>query len=137
HFGGESGLQGKTIAFWGLAFKPRTDDIRKAPALTLVRKSLGYGVTCRGYDPVAAANVTKEMGDTIEIFDDLYECAKGADALVISTDWAEFKSPDFEKLAKVMNAKVIFDGRNLYRRQQLDDLGFYYYSVGRSPVKPA
>ncbi len=136
HFGGESGLQGKTIAFWGLAFKPRTDDIRKAPALTLVRKALGYGVTCRGYDPVAAENVTKEMGDTIQIHDDLYECAKGADALVISTDWAEFKSPDFEKLAKVMKGKVIFDGRNLYRRQHLDDLGFHYYSVGRSPVKP-
>ncbi|MEM9374244.1 MAG: UDP-glucose/GDP-mannose dehydrogenase family protein [Planctomycetota bacterium] len=137
HFGGESGLQGRTIAFWGLAFKPRTDDIRKAPALTLVRKALGYGAACRGFDPVAAENVSAEMGNTISLFDDMYECARGADALVISTDWAEFKSPDFEKLASVMNSKVIFDGRNLYRRQQLGEIGFHYYSVGRAPVVPA
>lgn len=137
HFGGESGLQGKKIAFWGLAFKPRTDDIRKAPALTLVRKALGYGASCTGFDPVAAENVAKEMGDTITLIDDMYECARDADALVISTDWAEFKSPNFEKLAEVMKGKVIFDGRNLYRRQHLDELGFHYYSVGRAPVKPA
>ncbi len=137
HFGGEMGLQGKKLAFWGLAFKPRTDDIRKAPALTLVRKALGYGVACSGFDPVAAENVGMEMGDTITLHDDMYECARGADALVISTDWAEFKSPDFDKLASVMNAKVIFDGRNLYRRQHLGDMGFHYYSVGRAPVVPS
>ncbi|MFK7884572.1 MAG: UDP-glucose/GDP-mannose dehydrogenase family protein [Phycisphaerales bacterium] len=137
HYGGEMGLQGKKIAFWGLAFKPRTDDIRKAPALTLVRKALGYGVTCTGFDPVAAENVGKEMGDTITLHDDMYECARDADALVISTDWAEFKSPDFERLASSMKAKVIFDGRNLYRRQHLGEMGFHYYSVGRSPVVPS
>ncbi|MFG0245982.1 MAG: UDP-glucose dehydrogenase family protein [Phycisphaerales bacterium JB052] len=136
HFGGESGLQGKKLAFWGLAFKPRTDDIRKAPALTLVRKALGYGANCMGFDPVAAENVAKEMGDTITLSDDMYECARDCDALVISTDWAEFKSPNFQKLAEVMKGKVIFDGRNLYRRQHLDELGFHYYSVGRAPVKP-
>lgn len=136
HFGGEMGLQGKKIGFWGLAFKPRTDDIRKAPALTLVRKALGYGVTCSGYDPVAAENVSMEMGDTIAIHDDMYECARDCDAIVISTDWPEFKSPDFEKLASVMKGKVIFDGRNLYRRQHLGDLGFHYYSVGRLPITP-
>ena len=76
------------------------------------------------------------MGDTIKIMDDMYECCKDADALVISTDWAEFKSPNFEKLASVMKGKVIFDGRNLYRRQHLGELGFHYYSVGRAPVKP-
>ncbi len=137
HFGGESGLQGKKIAFWGLAFKPRTDDIRKAPALTLVRKALGYGAECTGFDPVAAENVANEMGNTLSLIDDMYECARDADALVISTDWAEFKSPNFEKLAEVMKGKVIFDGRNLYRRQHLDEIGFHYYSVGRAPVKPA
>lgn len=136
HFGGESGLQGKRLAFWGLAFKPRTDDIRKAPALTLIRKALGYGATCVGFDPVAADNVRKEMGDTVKMYDDMYECVKGCDALVISTDWAEFKSPDFQRIVSLMNEKVIFDGRNLYRRQQLGVKGFYYYSVGRAPVKP-
>ncbi|MEO1512982.1 MAG: UDP binding domain-containing protein, partial [Planctomycetota bacterium] len=137
HFGGETGLHGKTFAFWGLAFKPNTDDIREAPALTLIRKAVGCGVTARGYDPVAASNVQKELGSTVEIVDDIYDCAAGADALVISTDWAEFKSPDFAKLAEVMNGRVIFDGRNLYRRQHFAELGFNYYSVGREPVLPA
>ena len=136
HFGGEQGLPGKTFAFWGLAFKPRTDDIREAPALTIARKALGYGVKCRGFDPVAMENVSKEA-PTIELFEDMYETANGADALVISTDWDEFKSPDFDKLAEVMNGKVIFDGRNLYRRQHLGQLGFHYYSVGREAVTPS
>lgn len=136
HFGGESGITGKTLAFWGLAFKPQTDDIREAPALTLARKALGYGCAVRGFDPVAMENVSKEA-PTIELFDDLYETARGADALVISTDWDEFKSPDFSRLADVMTGKVIFDGRNLYRRQHLGELGFHYYSVGREPVRPA
>ncbi len=136
HFGGEQGIAGKTFAFWGLAFKPRTDDIREAPALTIARKALGYGVSCRGFDPVAMENVKKEA-PTIDLFEDMYEAAKGADALVISTDWDEFKSPDFDKLASIMRGKVIFDGRNLYRRQQLGQLGFHYYSVGRAPVTPA
>jgi len=136
HFGGEAGLQGKRLAFWGLAFKPRTDDIRKAPALTLIRKALGYGAVCQGFDPVAADNVRKEMGDTLSLCDDMYQCARDCDALIISTDWPEFKSPDFEKLGQVMKSKVIFDGRNLYRRQHLGEIGFHYYSVGRSPVKP-
>ena len=137
HFGSETALQGKKLAFWGLAFKPRTDDIRKAPALTLIRKALGYGATCHGFDLVAMENVAKEMGDTVKLFDDMYECAEGCDALVISTDWPEFKSPDFDKLGEVMGAKVIFDGRNLYRRQHLGEQGFHYYSVGRAPVTPA
>ncbi len=136
HFGGEQGIAGKTFAFWGLAFKPRTDDIREAPALTIARKALGYGVSCRGFDPVAMENVKKEA-PTIDLFEDMYEAAQGADALVISTDWDEFKSPDFDKLASIMRGKVIFDGRNLYRRQQLGQLGFHYYSVGRAPVTPA
>jgi UDPglucose 6-dehydrogenase len=136
HFGGEQGLAGRTLAFWGLAFKPRTDDIREAPALTLARKALGYGCTVRGFDPVAMENVAK-AAPTIQLVTDMYDCAKGADALVISTDWDEFKSPDFKRLGEAMKGKVIFDGRNLYRRQHLDELGFTYYSVGRAPVKPA
>ena len=135
HFGGEQGLTSKTLAFWGLAFKPKTDDIRQAPALTIARMALGYGCTVRGFDPVAMENVAREA-PTIDLFDDMYEAATGADALVICTDWDEFKSPDFSRLASVMNARVIFDGRNLYRRQQAKDLGFTYYSVGRAPVRP-
>jgi UDPglucose 6-dehydrogenase len=136
HFGGEQGLTSKTLAFWGLAFKPKTDDIRQAPALTIARKALGYGCTVRGFDPVAMENVAKEA-PTIDLFDDMYQAAAGADALVICTDWDEFKSPDFARLANIMNDKVIFDGRNLYRRQQARELGFTYHSVGRAPVIPA
>ncbi|MEM1331237.1 MAG: UDP-glucose/GDP-mannose dehydrogenase family protein [Planctomycetota bacterium] len=128
------GLTGKTIAFWGLAFKPRTDDIREAPALSLVRKALGYSVTCRGFDPVAAENASREIGPGLEIKGDMYEAARGADALVISTDWDDFKSPDFDRLREVMKGRTIFDGRNLYRRQHFEDLGFNYVSVGRPPV---
>jgi UDPglucose 6-dehydrogenase len=135
HFGGEKGLTGKTLAFWGLAFKPRTDDIRESPALTLARKALGYGCTVRGFDPVAMENVSREA-PTIELIEDMYECAKGADALVISTDWDEFKSPDFARLGEAMAGKAIFDGRNLYRRQHLGEMGWHYYSVGRAPVTP-
>ncbi len=136
HYGGDAGLRGRTLAFWGLAFKPRTDDIRKAPALTLIRQALGHGAICRAFDPVAMDNVRKEMGDTVTLTKDMYDCVKGADALVICTDWAEFKSPDFGRLGELMKAKVIFDGRNLYRRQHLDEMGFHYYSVGRAPVTP-
>jgi len=137
HFGGEGALQDITLAFWGLAFKPRTDDIREAPALTLARKAVGYGARCKGFDPVAAENVRKECGSTIQLFDDMYACAEGADALVIATDWDDFKSPDFQRLGGTMRSRVIFDGRNLYRRQQLGQMGWHYYSVGREPVLPA
>ena len=99
---GRGGLTGKVVAFWGLAFKPRTDDIREAPALTLIRKCLGYGVECRGFDPVAADNAAREIGPVLAISQDMYECARGADALIISTDWDEFKSPDLDRLATLM-----------------------------------
>ncbi len=136
HFNGKAGgLQGKTLAFWGIAFKPRTDDIREAPALTLIRKAAGYGVKVRAFDPVAGENGRKELGPAADVVPDMYEAAKGADALVVCTDWDEFKSPDFTRLGAAMKQRVIFDGRNLYRPQQLRQLGFSYYSVGRAPVK--
>jgi UDPglucose 6-dehydrogenase len=137
HFRPQGGLSGKTLAFWGLAFKPRTDDIREAPALTLIRKSLGYGAVVRGYDPVAGDNSRAELGRGPEICADMYDAASGADALVVCTDWDEFKSPDFDRVSKLMRQKVIFDGRNLFRRQHMGQLGFHYYSVGRAPVHPA
>ncbi|MCC6677507.1 MAG: UDP-glucose/GDP-mannose dehydrogenase family protein [Phycisphaerales bacterium] len=133
--GGPAGLQGKQLAFWGIAFKPRTDDIREAPALTLIRKAAGYGAVCVAFDPVAGENARAELGPAATVVDDMYEAAKGADALVISTDWDEFKSPDFAKLAGLMKGKTIFDGRNLYRLSQMRELGWAYYSVGRAPVR--
>jgi UDPglucose 6-dehydrogenase len=133
--GGVAGLQGKKIAFWGIAFKPKTDDIREAPALTLIRKANGYGATCVGYDPVANDNAKEELGPTASIVDTMYDAVKDADAIVISTDWDEFKSPDFDKLKKLMRKPVIFDGRNLYRLADMQKQGFTYYSVGRAAVK--
>ncbi len=137
HFKRDGGVQGRTLAFWGIAFKPRTDDIREAPALTLMRKALGFGARVRAFDPVANENARAEIGPAAgaTICDDMYECLNGADALVICTDWDEFKSPDFERMAKAMNRRAIFDGRNLYRQAQMAQLGFAYYSVGRAAVR--
>jgi len=131
---GGGGLKGKTIAFWGLAFKPQTDDIREAPALTIMELAREAGAICRGFDPVAAENVKRENPGRYEIVDSLYETVKGADALVISTDWDEFKTPDFTKMKSLMKSPVIFDGRNLYKREQIERAGFTYHSVGRAPV---
>jgi UDPglucose 6-dehydrogenase len=137
HFNGKNGgLQGRTLAFWGIAFKPRTDDIREAPSLTLMRKAMGYGVTVRAFDPVANENARKELGSGPVIVDDMYEAAGGADALVVCTDWDEFKSPDLARLGEAMKQRVIFDGRNLYRRAPMRQHGFTYYSIGRAPAKP-
>ena len=137
HFEPEGGLAGKTLAFWGLAFKPHTDDIREAPALSIMARAADAGARCRGFDPVAAENVERENPGRYEISDGMYETIRGADALVISTDWDEFKNPDFEKMKSLMSAPVVFDGRNLYRRSQMERLGFVYHSVGRAPVLAA
>ncbi|MEM8836393.1 MAG: UDP-glucose/GDP-mannose dehydrogenase family protein [Planctomycetota bacterium] len=134
HFAGEGGLAGKTIAFWGMAFKPRTDDIREAPAVDLMKWAKAQGATCRGFDPVASDNVERENPGAFAIVDDMYETLQGCDALVISTDWDEFKQPDFDRMKIALNSPVIFDGRNLYKRPQMAELGFTYYSVGRAPV---
>lgn len=131
HFGTE--LRGRTLAFWGVAFKPRTDDIREAPSLTLMQLALDAGVTVRAYDPVALENLAHEMPKVTAV-DDMYEVLEGADALVICTEWNEFRSPDFDRLGKRLRGRVVFDGRNLYRRAQMEQLGFVYYSVGRAPV---
>jgi UDPglucose 6-dehydrogenase len=136
HFGND--LKGKRIAFWGIAFKPRTDDIREAPALTLIRKAVAAGATCTAFDPVAGANAREDLADlgsSVHIVDDRKSALESADCLVISTDWDEFKSPDFTEIRSMLKRPVIFDGRNLYRRQQMAEQGFTYYSVGRSPVK--
>ena len=136
-FANDGGLSGKTIAFWGMAFKPHTDDIREAPAIALMRWAKDAGARVRGFDPVAADNVEKENPGVFEISDGQYETVRGADALVISTDWDEFKTPDFDKLKTLLKSPVIFDGRNLYKTSQMERLGFVYHSVGRATVRPA
>ncbi|MGP1310010.1 MAG: UDP-glucose dehydrogenase family protein [Phycisphaerales bacterium] len=134
HFAEKGGLKGKTVAFWGIAFKPETDDIREAPALTLMQNVLDAGGNVVAYDPVAMDNCRKEKGDTVNLVEHMEDAIRGADALVISTDWDAFKSPDFETVKELMREPVIFDGRNLYRREAMKAAGFSYYSVGRPPV---
>jgi UDPglucose 6-dehydrogenase len=133
HFG--PGLQGKTLAFWGVAFKPETDDIREAPSLTLIESAIEAGAKVRAFDPVALPNLRREItSPSVKTFDDMYEALKGADALIICTEWSDFRQPDFEKMSAQMSRKVVFDGRNIWRRSQMQELGFTYYSVGRPPV---
>jgi len=133
HFGGN--LKGRKLAFWGVAFKPETDDIREAPALTLMSLALRDGAAVRAFDPVALDNLRATM-PAVTAVEDMYETLNGCDALIISTEWAQFRQPDFERIASKLAAKVIFDGRNIYRPQQMEKLGFTYYSVGRDPIVP-
>jgi len=134
-FGGD--LKGKHFALWGLAFKPDTDDIREAPALYVIDKLLEAGATVTAFDPEAMGNVKKLLGDRISFAKDQYEALKGADALIIATEWSVFRSPDFEKVSELLKEKVIFDGRNLYELPHMAELGFYYNSIGRRTVVPS
>lgn len=129
HF--DNNLKGKTIAIWGLAFKPNTDDIREAPALYNIDELVNEGAKIIAFDPEAMANVKKEIGDKIEYADDMYAVLQGADALLICTEWQVFRAPDFSILKEALSAKVIFDGRNLYNKEEVESLGFEYYSIGR------
>jgi UDPglucose 6-dehydrogenase len=129
HFGKD--LKGKRIAVWGLAFKPGTDDIREAPALVLIDQLLSAGATVSGTDPVAMDAVRKQLGDRITYEANNYECAKGADALALVTEWREFRRPDFERLKGLLKQPVIFDGRNIWSPTELRNAGFKYYGMGR------
>jgi len=129
-------LSGTTLAFWGVAFKPRTDDIREAPSVALMRRALAAGASVRAFDPVALENLAGDLPEAVRV-EDMYEVLDGADALVICTEWNEFRTPDFPEIARRLKAPVVFDGRNLYRRQAMADLGFAYLSVGRPAVRPA
>ncbi|MBL7863349.1 MAG: UDP-glucose/GDP-mannose dehydrogenase family protein [Cyclobacteriaceae bacterium] len=131
HFGN---LSGKTIAFWGLSFKPQTDDIREAPALYNIEVLLEEGCSIRAHDPEAMDNTKAVMGEKITYHENPYDAAQGADAIFIATEWAEFRTPDFGKLASIMKNKVIFDGRNLYDLRDMEGLGFKYISIGRKPI---
>lgn len=128
---GEASLKGKLFALWGLSFKPRTDDIREAPALDVISMLLERGARIRAFDPVAMENAGRILGDSIEYAPGNYECLEGADALIIVTEWNEFRYPDFEKIKQLLVEPVIFDGRNLYRPEKMIERGFVYYSIGR------
>jgi UDPglucose 6-dehydrogenase len=128
-------LKGKVIAVWGLSFKPHTDDIREAPALENIEELLQEGATIKVHDPEAMENVKKIMGDKIQYCNNPYECADGADAIFIATEWPEFRTPDFEKLNATLKSKVIFDGRNVYELEIMKEQGYTYYSIGRQAVQ--
>jgi UDPglucose 6-dehydrogenase len=129
HFNGS--LEGKTIAIWGLAFKPYTDDIREAPALYNIEALLDAGARVRTYDPEAMDNVKKVFKDKIIYCDDEYEAVEDADALMIMTEWPVFRTPDFKLLEEKLKNKTIFDGRNLYSVKEVEEMGFTYFSIGR------
>ena len=128
-------LSGKTIAVWGLAFKPYTDDIREAPALSNIKQLLDAGAKVKAYDPEAMENVKGVFGDSIEFMDNQYDATNGADALMIFTEWPVFRTPDWDAMMKGLNHHAIFDGRNLYNPDLLEKLGFTYISIGRRQVK--
>ena len=130
HFGDQRG----TIAIWGLSFKPNTDDIREAPALYTINKLLEYGFKIKAYDPEAMDNIAAIYGDKVELSTDPYAAAKDTLALAIMTEWNVFRTPDFNKLKEGLKNKLIFDGRNLYDLNTMENLGFEYYSIGRRDV---
>jgi UDPglucose 6-dehydrogenase len=131
----EGDLKGKTIALWGLAFKPHTDDIREAPALYNIKELRKAGAKVVVYDPEAMENVRGVVGKKVKYAKTPYEAIEGADALMIMTEWPEFRTPDFDKMDSALKNKVIFDGRNLYELKDMRELGYTYFSVGRDTVK--
>ncbi len=128
HFGGE--LKGKTIALWGLAFKPKTDDMREAPSLVLIEKLLADGAEVKVYDPVAMEETKRKIGDRVIYSKDIYDSVLDADAIVLVTEWNEFRLPSWSVIKKIVKNCVVFDGRNIYNKQDLNDAGFQYYGIG-------
>jgi UDPglucose 6-dehydrogenase len=124
-------LAGRTIALWGLAFKPRTDDMREAPSISIINRLLALGASVRAYDPEAGPTARRIFGSRIEICEKSYDALIGADALAIVTEWNEFREPDFEKMRTLLGAPLVFDGRNLYSPEHMRALGFTYFSIGR------
>lgn len=128
HFKGD--LKGKKFALWGLSFKPKTDDMREAPSLVIIEKLLKEGASVVAYDPVAMHEAQRMIGDTISYSLDMYDSLNNADALLIVTEWPEFRVPDFEEIGKRLNEKTLFDGRNIFDFQDMKKLGYNYYCVG-------
>jgi UDPglucose 6-dehydrogenase len=128
-------LAGKHIAVWGLAFKPQTDDMRDAPALTLIKDLLDAGATVCAHDPASMNEARHKLGDTIQYAETNYDALAGADALVVVTDWNEYRHPDFGRVKEVLKRPLVIDGRNLYDPAKMEELGFGYYSIGRTVVE--
>jgi UDPglucose 6-dehydrogenase len=127
----QGNLKDKHFALWGLAFKPNTDDIREAPALVIIDALLNEGASVTAYDPEAMAGVQAQLGTKINYAQNQYQALDGADALLIATEWSEFRTPDFERIGKLLSSKLIFDGRNLFEVARLRSMGYHYISVGR------
>jgi UDPglucose 6-dehydrogenase len=128
HFGS---LEGKHFAMWGLAFKPKTDDMREAPSLVIIEKLLSEGATVTAYDPVAMHEAEKTLGNSIKFAKTQYDTLDNADALLIVTEWPEFRAPKFEEISLRLKNKVIFDGRNIYEPTEMQELGYTYSCIGR------
>lgn len=132
HFSGD--VRGRKLAVWGLSFKPRTDDIREAPALAMIDELLGRGAELHVHDPEALENVRRQYGDRLQYHDRPYDALSASDALLIMTEWKEFQNPNFALMKRLMKSAVIFDGRNLYEPALVREAGFAYHSIGRAPV---
>jgi UDPglucose 6-dehydrogenase len=131
----EGDLKGKHFGLWGLSFKPNTDDIREAPSIALIENLLAAGASVCAYDPESVNNVRNKFGDKISYGENSYKAIENADALIIVTEWNEFRTPDFKKITRLLKKPVIFDGRNLYDVEKMQNLEFTYYSIGRTAVK--
>ena len=128
HF--KSDIKNKTFTLWGLAFKPKTDDIREAPALAIISKLLSYGASVKAFDPIAMEN-TKKVFPQVDYFDDMYNALKDSDGLILATEWNDFRMPDFNRIKSLLKTPAMFDGRNIYDKAKMKEYGFDYYSVGR------
>ncbi len=133
HFKGD--IKGKRFAIWGLSFKPKTDDMREAPVLVIINKLLGAGADVIAYDPVAIDEARRKLGDNIEYASDQYDALVDADALLLVTEWNDFRTLNYKVLGKLMKNRLVFDGRNLYEPSEMHEFGFKYYGIGRMPVK--
>ena len=136
YFKQKGGVEGKTLALWGLAFKANTDDMRESAALDIIRSITAAGMAVRAYDPVAGDNARRLLQEnaSVTVMDNQYDPVDGADALAVVTDWNQFRNPDFNRIKKMLNEPVIFDGRNLFSRSFMKEMGFSYISVGRQPI---
>jgi UDPglucose 6-dehydrogenase len=133
HFGER--LEGRTFALWGLSFKPRTDDMREAPSVTVIEELLAAGAKIRATDPEAIKEARKVFGDKIEYHQRPYDTLQDADAMIVITEWNEFRRPNFEKMRALMKTPIIFDGRNIYSPKTLEKEGFTYFAIGCAPVR--
>ena len=129
HFGGD--FSGKTFAVWGLAFKPKTDDMREAPSVEVIEGLLGKGARIRAFDPVAQHTARRVLNDRVTFVERPYDALEGVDALFVVTEWNEFRHPDFARMKTLMKAPVVFDGRNVYSPSKMRELGFTCFSIGR------